>query len=327
MAEERCVVCEQSPCQIQPANDTTGYICPNCGTFIITRTALAGLTNHLDGSVKRAVFSHAINRASRGDRHPVFGVDDVKTILKDGVLPSASEQANSAVLWLGDQAADPATWVSVQIPYWSARMGAVGVEGVLYIMGYLHSRGLLEIRVPHPPWEWNPRDVTVEAFPVRLTFDGWARYEVLRRGHSESRRVFMALPFSGESGALVRPAYEHFKAAVTATGFDLMNPLLDRPQAGLIDDHMRVELRLARFVLADLTGGNQGAYWEAGFSEGLGKKVIYTCEKTHFKMKTTHFDTSHLQTVVWETDKLDEAADKLKAIIRNTFPVDAIMED
>jgi nucleoside 2-deoxyribosyltransferase len=44
-----------------------------------------------------------------------------------------------------------------------------------------------------------------------------------------------------------------------------------------IDDQMRVALRTSRFVVADLTRGNRGAYWEAGFAEGLGRPVIYTC--------------------------------------------------
>ena len=38
-------------------------------------------------------------------------------------------------------------------------------------------------------------------------------------------------------------------------------------------------IRDAKFVIADLTHDNNGAYWEAGYAEGLGKPVIYICEK------------------------------------------------
>jgi hypothetical protein len=83
-----------------------------------------------------------------------------------------------------------------------------------------------------------------------------------------------------------------------------------------------VEIRRSK-LFSELTGGNQGAYWEAGFAEGLSRPVIYTCEK-----KTDiHFDTNHCQTVFWEEDKLDEAMDELKATIRNAFPGETKEED
>ena len=56
----------------------------------------------------------------------------------------------------------------------------------------------------------------------------------------------------------------------------------DVSQAGLIDNVMRVQIRDSAFILADLTDDNLGAYWEAGFAEGLGKPVIYLCEAARF---------------------------------------------
>jgi nucleoside 2-deoxyribosyltransferase len=115
---------------------------------------------------------------------------------------------------------------------------------------------------------------------------------------------------------------------VAATGFDLKR--LDEGQpAGLIDDRLRVEIRQCRFLIADLTNENRGAYWEAGFAEGLGKPVIYTCRKDVFedKAKGTHFDTNHHLTVTWELDKLDDAVGRLKATIRATLPDEAKFSD
>jgi len=162
---------------------------------------------------------------------------------------------------------------------------------------------------------------------LRLTIDGWQHFEELQCGAVTSRPAFMAMPFGGPSSELVRMAYGVFKQAAADAGFNLSNPLLENPKAGLIDDHIRDEISLTSFLVAELTGGNHGAYWEAGFAEGLGKKVIYTCEEDWFKGKGVHFDTSHLQTVVWKRDGLLEAGQKLKDIIRNTFPADAQMND
>jgi len=35
---------------------------------------------------------------------------------------------------------------------------------------------------------------------------------------------------------------------------------------------MRLEIRRSRFAVVDLTHGNRGAYWEAGFAEGLASR-------------------------------------------------------
>lgn len=115
-----------------------------------------------------------------------------------------------------------------------------------------------------------------------------------------------------------------FRKAVGQTGFEL-SILRDDRKAGPIDDKLRVDIRAARFLIADLTHGSQGAYWEAGFAEGLGKPVIYTCEKSVFEdpKSKPHFDVNHHLTVLWEASKPEDAAEELKATIRATLPAEA----
>jgi nucleoside 2-deoxyribosyltransferase len=134
----------------------------------------------------------------------------------------------------------------------------------------------------------------------------------------------MAMPFG--DALLDRMFSECFKPAVARTGFDLRR-IIDNPPAGLIDDRLRVEIRRSRFVVCELTKRNPGAYWEAGFAEGLGRPVIYTCEKTYFRTEGTHFDTNHCHTVLWIGDNLPEAAEQLKATIRATLPGEAKLTD
>ena len=95
----------------------------------------------------------------------------------------------------------------------------------------------------------------------------------------------------------------------------------------MIDQKLKVQIRNSRFLIAELTNGNKGAYWEAGFSEGLGRPVIYSCEKTYFDKKKKHFDTNHLHTIIWEKGRLDAASEELKATIRATLPDEAVLED
>ena len=72
----------------------------------------------------------------------------------------------------------------------------------------------------------------------------------------------------------------------------------------------------------------------AGFAEGLGKPVIYTCEEKFFHRKDphveaggVHFDTNHQLVIVWDENELQEAAEMLKATIRATLSEDAKLKD
>ena len=88
-------------------------------------------------------------------------------------------------------------------------------------------------------------------------------------------------------------------------GYDLVN-MKDVQEAGVIDNIMSMKIRNAMFVIADLTHDNNGAYWEAGYAEGLGKPVVYICEKDKFEEMKTHFDTNHRTTITWSKDDHDQ---------------------
>jgi len=134
----------------------------------------------------------------------------------------------------------------------------------------------------------------------------------------------MAMPFGNtEVTQIVEDVFRH---AVEETGFRLKR-LDDETPAGHIDDRMRVEILMCRFLIADLTCENRGAYWEAGYAEGLGKPVIYTCNKHYFESHGTHFDTNHRQTIKWDLENPQKAADDLKATIRATLPNEAKMPE
>jgi hypothetical protein len=158
---------------------------------------------------------------------------------------------------------------------------------------------------------------------LRLKMAGWLRYEALKHAQVESRKVLMAMEFNDPE--LDRVVNDCFTPAVGRAGFELHTLATDQP-AGSIDDQLRVALRTSRFVIADLTHDNSGAYWEAGFAEGLGRPVIYTCKKAKWDESASHFDTNHLVTVIWDPSDLDKAGEQLTATIRATLPGEAKME-
>jgi hypothetical protein len=159
---------------------------------------------------------------------------------------------------------------------------------------------------------------------LKLTMAGWEKHEQLRKTNVESRTAFMAMKFN--DAELDRVVDECFRVAVRRTGFEL-RVLTDHQPAGLIDDQMRAAIIASRFVIADLTHSSRGAYWEAGFGEGLGLPVIYTCKASVWAGEKSHFDTNHLVTRTWDIADLQKAEDELVATIRATLRAEAKQTD
>lgn len=321
-----CPVCGYSEVKAETRNRDAQFVdCPVCGQFALLGMLVAGVDFSLKpGSLESAVLSHAIRKMQPKHvqsihERPTFVLDEINQIIKDARLPSPAEQADNFVVWLGDNLDGAGANIPVTYDRFKAIVGAKTGEGVAFVVRTLLDKGLIDCQ-----GQTSHQLRGLPAASLTLSMDGWQRYETLMRGASDSRKAFMAMKFGDANlDAVFRDC---FKPAVTQSGFNLVR-IDENPQAGLIDDRLRVEIRSSRFVIADLTHGNLGAYWEAGYAEGLGKPVIYTCEKSIFDKEKTHFDTNHHLTVPWDQTKLADAAQRLKDTIRATLPADARLND
>ena len=151
---------------------------------------------------------------------------------------------------------------------------------------------------------------------VTLSLEGWEKYEEEKRGGFSGNYGFIASKFNDPD--LDTFVNEVVKPAVKEIGYELVD-MRDVARAGVIDNIMRTQIRDAAFVVADLTHDNLGAYWEAGYAEGLGKPVIYICERTKFEEASTHFDTNHCTTVPWSSDDPDGFRRELIATLRRSL--------
>jgi hypothetical protein len=239
----------------------------------------------------------------RAESCPTLDSAVVQKILETAELPSPFEQADNLLRLIAERVDGPGELTTISYPQHQFIVGAKTEGGVRFLVGALMQRGLLTGKRDQG---WSK---------VTPTLEGWQRYDELRRGTPTDRKAFMAMQFGD-------PELDHmfrgcFRRAVTQAGFTLSR-LDDEPRAGSIDDRLRVEIQTSRFLIADLTNANNGAYWEAGYAEGLHKPVIYTCRSDAFDR--IHFDTSHLLTVKWKPDDQDDASERLKATIRATLP-------
>ena len=308
-----CPVCQSGllkDAQKDGRRDTVHFDCPRCGHFALSVTALTNLPGIMRGkSEASAKLSHALRRASDSSSHEFFSTDTIDEVLKRP-LPRPKEQADLLIRWIAQNSPGPGELMLISPETHAGVIGAKTAAGFALVVDHLFSTGMLtgqQIRASNAQG----------SAQAALSFAGWEYFERLARGSVVYRKAFMAMKFGDP--ALDRMLNHVFRPAAASAGFDLFK-LDDVPKAGLIDDRLRVEIQASDFMVADLSHDNLGAYWEAGYAEGLGKPVIYTCEQKKFEETKTHFDTNHHLTIVWHADRPDAAASALKATIRATLP-------
>ena len=297
---DRCPVCD-NPLRKPKADqfERVYFDCPQCGLFGLTFHAHQALPELLTSARKAAVLSYAIRKTPRsGVDTKLFDQEQCKKLVDADELPTPQEQGDNLIRWLGEHLPGPGSYMALPSP---DVIEALSQSGLVFVV-----QQLLESDV-----------LLGDLNRVMLAFKGWERFEELRRGAPSGRNAFMAMAF-GEA-VLDRVLADHFRPAVKQTGFNLKR-VDDEPRAGLIDARMMAQIKAAWFVVADLTHGNKGAYWEAGYATGLDKPVIYTCERSVWEKEKTHFDTSHHLHIPWEVADMATVVQKLKATIRITIP-------
>ncbi len=316
----KCPVCQSEPTKREPDNrgrDVVHFTCPLCGEFTFSGSLVEDIAHTIrtvPGSELK--ISHAIRLMQQSTRRPELYTDTVQEILKIK-LPKPKEQADLMIRWLAENLPSPGKTIDINAAHHMSIMGAESPEGFMLVMNHLLESGML---TGHLNKNLSSRNSIIGT----LSFMGWNYYEELKRGRKNYRKAFMAMKFG--DAELNQIVDKVFKVAANHAGFEL-KLLSDTPKAGLIDDRLRVEIQASDFVVADLTHDNQGAYWEAGYAEGLGKPVIYTCKKSKFDDAKTHFDTNHHLTVIWDFDRQEQAIADLKATIRATLPHLAKQDD
>jgi hypothetical protein len=300
----------------KPAGDGLEIECPNCSPYFLSGSALKVLERGY-APIERARISHGLFGRSRSPLTSHTLEDLLSTIR----LPGAGDLIDNLLLYVADETGGPGGTVDIDAISWRARIGAQEVDGVIWA---IEQSGALQYLQGTPAKTHDPKEY--QLLDARLQLAGWQRVHELNRQAKGSRKAFIAMKF-GDPG-LDRMLREHWVPAVGETGFRLRR-LDDEPKAGLIDDRLRLEIRTSRFLLAELTHSNAGAYWEAGYAEGLGRPVIYLCRRDVFENPDTrpHFDTNHHLTVAWDPDSPAVASAQLKATIRATLPAEAILED
>lgn len=170
----------------------------------------------------------------------------------------------------------------------------------VYILDYLKENKLTEYFIA--------RD---SIFRLRLLPDGWARIEKDEQDENNSKNAFIAMSFDKSMDDVKAT----LKDVISKNGYNprIMSEIEHNHQ---IVPEMLYEIRQAKFLVAELTNHNNGAYFEAGYALGLGKDVIQVCRKDTFG-NDGHFDVKQVNTILWED--LEDLSKKLDNRIKATI--------
>lgn len=297
--------------------DSIGYDCTVCGPYEVSGSVQPGTINPKIASlnpIERAFMSHLIRRRAQEGQTPLITTEWVKKAREDARLPSPSLQALNLIRVIGDHVLRTGQPYPPGAPA-PAIVGSANRQAFYRLLHQLTDRNLI-LKAGEATMA-NPDGGTIRSSTYDLTLEGWEKYESERRGQTAGTYGFLAMKFGDE--VLDKFVNDVVKPTVRdCLCYDLFD-MRDVAKAGLIDNIMRAKIRDAAFVIVDLTHDNSGAYWEAGFAEGLGKPVIYICERKKFEQAKTHFDTNHCTTVCWSENNAEEFSRELIATLRRSL--------
>lgn len=236
---------------------------------------------------------------------------DFEKVLEENILPTPIEQINNMVLFLGEHIqflGERLFFTPTLTCQLNAWLGAINEQNLSAVRQTSEDLGLISTFVSDGG----------DIIDATLLLEGWKHFKSLQERNPESKQIFMAMEFNEEAENFVNT---HLKPLTKEMGFELklLKEIIN--EKSLIDDKLRVEIKKSRLLICDLTHGNQGAYWEAGYAEGLGIHVLYICHKkvlnSRSKKKRPHFDVNHQEIFPWEDNEssITDFKEKLKAKI------------
>jgi hypothetical protein len=306
---EICPLCLDDGAVIQAHIVSNAYMCSGCGAWSLLDDASTRFENAVQDDKSRNLIRNFIYQSNQKKVPPIpnLGSKELDIILS-GNLPSTQEQLDRLIIYIGSNTA------LGKLMHFTGKeiyrlLGSDSPRSVDFLIGEAKNQGLLN---------GNSSGIAINNAgilhsQVQLTFSGRKKFDAASE-ERDSKLAFMAMKFAPD----LKDFYSVVKLAVAETGFNLFRLDDDEAvRAGSIDERLKVSIKTSRFLVADLTYSNQGVYWEAGYAEGLNRKVILTCREDWFK--DVHFDKNHDLIIKWTPGTLEEDLKRLKAVIRNEF--------
>jgi hypothetical protein len=216
----------------------------------------------------------------KNEFYPMYKCVDIQKML-DRPDAQVQEKLNSLLRYLGQLSKYPGQCEEFDYSNDYAVLGARNNQEANFYLESLAQQGLVSLERPY-----------TRKSEVRFTVSakGWMELERVAQSGGESSNAFIAMWFD--------PSRSEFDGAINRAIADsgYVPIRIDKVEhLNRIDDEIIARIRQSKFLVADFSGQSNGVYFEAGFMMGLGRPVIWACERT--QMKDVHFDTRQYNTI------------------------------
>lgn len=302
---DRCPICQQDLDKQDTHNGETYYTCKRCGNFKSNKVVILQGISNVYSEIPLHLLSGYIREQSERNNNFVLlsnKPDDIEIIKSQ--LPRDNdvlEKARKLLLAIERRTKHPGQNIPLSWENDYPLAYCQNESEFQFYLTYLKDKGLTkDPAARHDSWYGY------------ITVDGWRAIESYKASNAESDKVFVAMWFDDQTNEAYNNGIS--KAIEDDCGYKSIR--IDKKEyIGKIDDEIIAEIRESRFIVADFTGQRQGVYYEAGFAEGLGLPVVWTCRKDH--VEDLHFDTRQQNHIVWEySEELREKlSNKIRAVI------------
>ncbi len=152
-------------------------------------------------------------------------------------------------------------------------------------------------------------------YEVILDVQGWLRYEQTKEINPDTKKVFIAMSLDKDMDDIY---FKAIKPACEECNFDPVRLDLAENEEK-ISGKIIAAIKESRFLIADFTGQKHDVYFEAGFAQGLGLKVILVCKKG--EEDKLHFDIKQYNYILWNNyeDLRIQLLGRIKTIIADSL--------
>lgn len=253
------------------------------------------MTSDMDESQKARLTTMLVDEREQGMTWPMVRMARIEEAKRSAPLPipkRAERLLRYLVKCSAGEIGSEIPVLDVLTPYYDRALAwseSTGESEITFLSEYLSKNGWVEIvEIPN----------TFASAAAIVTVEGYARIDSLKTSSVDSAQAFVAMWFHDE----MKDAYDKgIKPAIEQSGYEPMR-IDQKPDANKIDDDIIAEIRRSRFLVSDMTHGEDGVrgsvYFEAGFAMGLDIPIIYTCRSD--LVSKVHFDTRQYACIGWK---------------------------
>lgn len=253
-----------------------GVECERCGRFKITEEAIQALRPE-----QKPLLSAYCRRLPKGSETPVIKTDMIEQFIQGLPKYTPLEKLDNLLELMGRMSPALGEYTSFKRDRDYPLLIARSVDEIEFLLTELLSLRYID----------GTHDGSF------LTMTGWWRLEEITKKGRLSNRAFVAMWLNKTMDDLYTNAIE---PAIRDAGYDPLR--IDRHEhVNRIDDEIIAQIRRSRFMVADFTGQRYGVYFEAGMMIGLGRTVIWLCDKRELDEGKLHFDVRPFNFIDYES--------------------------